>query len=47
MNKKILILRVVILIIAISMIIVGILNGSARDVLYKAITICAECVGLG
>ena len=25
----------------------GILNGSARDVLVKAITICTECVGLG
>ncbi|MBR4502489.1 MAG: thioredoxin [Clostridia bacterium] len=29
------------------MIIAGALNGSALDVLVKAITICTECVGLG
>lgn len=32
---------------AAALIVAGILNGSARDVLYKAITICTECVGLG
>ena len=32
---------------AIILIIVGAFNGSARDVLYKAINICTECVGLG
>ena len=32
---------------AVLLIIAGVLNGSARDVLYKAITICTECVGLG
>ena len=32
---------------AIFLIIAGILNGSARDVLVKAITICTECIGLG
>ena len=25
----------------------GARNGSLRDVLYKAVTICTECVGLG
>ena len=32
---------------AIALIILGVLNGSARDVLYKAIAICSECIGLG
>ena len=32
---------------AVILIIAGILNLSARDVLYKAITICSECIGLG
>ena len=29
------------------LIVLGALNGSALDVLYKAINICTECVGLG
>ena len=33
--------------IAIGLIVVGVFNGSARDVLYKAINICTECIGLG
>ena len=41
------ILRAVIIAAAVILIIAGVLNGSARDVLYKAITICTECVGLG
>ena len=32
---------------AVICIIAGVFNGSARDVLYKAITICTECIGLG
>ena len=36
-----------ILALAAALIVAGVLNGSARDVLYKAITICTECVGLG
>ena len=39
--------RLVIVVAAAALIIAGILNGSALDVLYKAITICTECVGLG
>ena len=37
------------LLFALSLILIlsGILNGSARDVLIKAITICSECIGLG
>ena len=41
------VVRCVVLVAAIALIIVGIINGSARDTLYKAITICTECVGLG
>ncbi|MDO4866681.1 MAG: CD1871A family CXXC motif-containing protein [Clostridia bacterium] len=40
-------LQAVVIVAAIVLIIAGALNGSARDVLYKAITICTECVGLG
>jgi len=39
--------QAVTLIAAVVLIIAGVFNGSARDVLYKAITICTECVGLG
>lgn len=39
--------RGVILAIGVVFIIVGALNGGARDVLVKAINICQECIGLG
>ena len=45
--KKTAAIQTLILIAAIVLIIAGVLNGSALDVLYKAITICSECVGLG
>lgn len=41
------IVRGLLLAAGVALIVAGILNGSARDVLYKAITICTECVGLG
>ena len=34
-------------VIAIALIVIGIFNGSALDVLIKAINICSECIGLG
>ncbi|MBQ6325961.1 MAG: thioredoxin [Clostridia bacterium] len=40
-------IQAILVVAAIALMIVGVLNGSARDVLYKAITICTECVGLG
>ena len=40
-------LQIALAAIAIGLIVVGAFNGSARDVLYKAINICTECVGLG
>ncbi len=39
--------RAVLLAAAVLFLILGILNGSALDVLYKAAKICTECVGLG
>ena len=33
--------------VAVTFIILGILNGGARDVLVKAINICTECIGIG
>ena len=41
------IIRGALLAAAAALIVAGVLNCSARDVLYKAITICTECVGLG
>ena len=40
-------IRTVLIAAALIIIIAGVINGSARDVLIKAITICTECVGLG
>ena len=40
-------LRLLLLVLAAAMIAAGLLNGSAGDVLGKAIKICTECVGLG
>ena len=45
--KKTWLPQAVIIVVAFVLIIAGVLNGSARDVLYKAITICTECVGFG
>ena len=32
---------------AVLLILLGVLNGGAQDVLTKAVKICSECVGLG
>ncbi len=47
MPKKTILPQAIIIVAAVILIIAGVFNGSARDVLYKAITICTECVGLG
>lgn len=39
--------RAVLLALAAVLIVLGILNGSAFDVLCKAVTVCTECIGLG
>lgn len=39
-------LRLVVFAVAAALIVIGILNGSTRDVLMKAIMICSECIGL-
>ena len=41
------ILRIVILIIAVVLIILGVCNGGIDDVLAKGAAICTECIGLG
>lgn len=40
-------LRAALLLAALLFLLLGIANGGARDVLYKAARICTECVGLG
>ncbi|MBD5092516.1 MAG: hypothetical protein HDT36_03950 [Clostridiales bacterium] len=46
-NHRILVSRVAVCVVAVVFIIVGIVNGSAREVMLKAINICTECIGLG
>lgn len=46
-SNKLNILRSIIFVLALCLIISGIINGSADDVLAKAVRICMECIGLG
>ena len=46
-DRKTVIVRTAVLVVALFLIIAGILNGGAGDVLAKGVTICAECIGLG
>lgn len=46
-KHHVLAVRTAVLAIAAVFIIVGVVNGSARDMLTKAINICTECIGLG
>ena len=39
--------RIALIALSLALILLGIMNGSARDTLIKAINICTECVGLG
>ena len=39
--------RLVLLGAAIALVVLGVMNGGARDVLVKAVNICTECIGLG
>lgn len=39
--------RLVVLFLGVLFIVLGAMNGGARDVLIKAINICTECIGLG
>ena len=43
----VIVIRSVIFTVAVAMIVLGIFNGTARDVLTKAVAICTECIGLG
>lgn len=45
--RTLLIVRIAVFAVAIALIIWGILNGGAGDVLAKAVAICTECIGLG
>lgn len=41
------VIRLAVIALALCFIVVGIFNGSANDVLTKAVKICTECIGLG
>lgn len=46
-NKKLLIIRILIILACVAMIVMGAINGEARVVLNKAVRICLECIGIG
>lgn len=46
-NITLWVVRGIILVVGVTFVIMGILNGGANDVLIKAINICTECIGLG
>ena len=46
-EKTVNIARLSILCLGVLFIVLGVMNGGARDVLVKAINICTECIGLG
>ena len=46
-DRKTTAVRIALLLAAGVLIVLGVLNGSLRDVLLKAINICSECIGLG
>ena len=41
------VLHATVLVAALCMIVLGVFNGSMRDVMEKAVRICTECIGLG
>ncbi len=49
LNKKqtVFALRAALVLLAVFLIVAGVVNGGAHDVLVKAINICTECIGLG
>ena len=46
-DRKTVILRTAVLVIALILIVIGIINGGLEDVLAKGAAVCTECVGLG
>ena len=46
-NKAVIAIRCAVAVVAIVLIVAGAFNGSAKDVLAKAVKICTECIGLG
>ena len=45
--KRLTLMRAAVFAAAIALILLGVFNGGARDVLVKAVRICSECIGLG
>lgn len=41
------VIRAVVLVVGVTFVVLGVLNGGANDVMIKAINICTECIGLG
>ncbi len=46
-GRGITVLRICLLALSALFLILGVLNGGARDVFAKAAAVCSECIGLG
>ena len=46
-NKKVLIIRILIITVGVALLVLGAILGGYNDVLTKAVQICTECIGLG
>lgn len=46
-NITLWVVRGIVFVVGVTFLVIGILNGGARDVLIKAVNICKECIGLG
>jgi nitrogen fixation-related uncharacterized protein len=46
-NKKMILIRIAIIAVALVLLVIGIRGGDYVDVMNKAIRICYECIGIG
>lgn len=45
--KKPALLQIALLALGVSLVVLGVMQGDARDALMKAVNVCLECIGIG